>query len=417
MRDIEVFILAGGFGSRLSKVVNNVPKPMALIAGKPFLEYLICLLKQQGFEKFCLLVGYKHESIIHYFKDGQQFDVEIRYQIEDQPLGTGGALKKAFSSSIFEWNLVINGDTFFNINYYDFINFSKGKNIIALKYSEDIKRYGSVEIDSNYKVTQFVEKKQLMQKIDAYINAGVYFFKNDIFKKIDQDVFSLENEFLQKRECIDLYGLPTSGFFIDIGIPESYADAQISIPPQLVIKRKPCLFLDRDGVLIDYIPYLSSTHDVRIKPDILTIIRYFQKKNYLVGVISNQAGIAKGKISQQQHQTIQQHIEDLLQKENIILDFYDYCFYHEESILEEYKKISLARKPKPGMFLRCADKYHIEINQSIMIGDNITDQIELPFLKSFLIESKDFDLEKAISPPFENLKKLASFFTSSEQQL
>jgi len=217
---MKAIILAGGFGTRLQSVVKDVPKPMADINTRPFLYYILKKLSFYNIDEVVISVGYKQDIIKKYFKNS--FDgMNIIYSSEKIPLGTGGALKKALTFVKSTENiLVLNGDTFFDINIEDFFNSSKSYRInLAIKPMQNFDRYGSIEILDN-KIISFKEK-QFTKK--GFINTGAYFINKDIFKDIDKDIFSFE-EFLVKEK--DIYIYKADNYFIDIGIPDDYEKAK-----------------------------------------------------------------------------------------------------------------------------------------------------------------------------------------------
>ena len=216
---MEVIILAGGFGTRLQSVVPDVPKPMALINGKPFLEYLLEYLSRYKATKIILSVGYKANIIKEYFKIRYK-DIPIVYSEEDQPLGTGGAIKKALQFTANNRCLVLNGDSFFSIDLDKFYEkTAKDKIAIGIKKMINFDRYGSVEVE-NDKITAFTEKRFTDE---GYINSGIYAVSKQIFDDIEDDTFSFEL-FLQNQEDIAAY--IADGYFIDIGIPLDYEKAK-----------------------------------------------------------------------------------------------------------------------------------------------------------------------------------------------
>jgi len=224
----EAIILAGGLGTRLRKVVKDIPKPMAEINGRPFLVYLLKYLSLQGIEKVILSVGYKHEVIINYF--GSNFEnLKLIYSIEEAPLGTGGAIKKSLNYLDSEEALILNGDTLFEVNLHKFYNLYKTYNTylsIALKKVKNPDRYGIIEIDKNFKIKKFYEKG--IQKKEGLINGGIYFLNKVFFASLKMpNFFSFERDFLEKYyQNYDFYGFPCEGYFIDIGIPEDYEKAK-----------------------------------------------------------------------------------------------------------------------------------------------------------------------------------------------
>jgi len=219
----EAIILAGGLGTRLRKVAKDIPKPVVEINGKPFLEYLLTLLLDQGIEKVILAVCYKHHVIKAYF--GNFFNgLRLVYSIEDQPLGTGGAIKKSLPLVDSKDVFIVNGDTFFDISFKNLYLFHKEKNSLlsmALKPMKQFDRYGSVKIDENNRIIGFEEKKYHREGL---INGGIYILNKDFFKNLCLPrKFSFEKDFLEKYyKTYPIYGLEFYGYFIDIGTPKDY---------------------------------------------------------------------------------------------------------------------------------------------------------------------------------------------------
>lgn len=217
---MEIIILAGGFGTRLQSVVHNVPKPMAPINEKPFLEYLLEYLSRYTVTKIIFSVGFKEEVVKKYFHNSYK-NIEINYSSEENPLGTGGAIKKALEYIDSDRCLVLNGDSFFDIDIDKFCSFSANDAIaIAIKPMINFDRYGAVEVKDG-KITSFIEKTFTRS---GYINSGVYSISKNIFKYIEDDIFSFEH-FLQNQKNIVAY--IEDGYFIDIGIPLDYDKAKI----------------------------------------------------------------------------------------------------------------------------------------------------------------------------------------------
>jgi D-glycero-alpha-D-manno-heptose 1-phosphate guanylyltransferase len=225
---VEVIILAGGFGTRLQSVVKDVPKPMADINGKPFLEYILQYLSQYNITNIILSVGYKQEIIKDYFHNSYK-GIPLQYSCEDEPLGTGGAIKKALNLLTTSMNniLVINGDTFFQVNLpmLEKMNDKFDADItMSLKEMHDFDRYGAVQVENN--VIKKFEEKKFYKK--AYINCGVYMIKKSLFDKLStNDKFSFE-EFLEKSlKNLKVYSyISDDSYFIDIGIPSDYEKAK-----------------------------------------------------------------------------------------------------------------------------------------------------------------------------------------------
>ena len=384
----QAVILSGGFGTRLSHVVSDVPKPMAPIKEKPFLDYIIRTLKQHDFNSFVFLTGYKSECIEGHFKD---LDNAIFIK-EETALGTGGAILNAFDKLQDDF-FVINGDTFFDIDYSIFEEFGKDKQItLALRYTNNIERYGFVDIDDKFAIKSFVEKSKLPEdKIDGFINGGIYYIHKSALKpyadKFNGEFISLETEIFPKLlNNNELFGLPIGGCFIDIGIPEDYYSAQDLIPNWLNKESKPALFIDKDGTLIENTEYPHGK-DFKIIESTIDIVKKYADKNYHIIMITNQAGIGKGKFTKEQMQEGFEGIKEFYKSKNINFDDIEYCPYHKDGVIKEYAYDTLLRKPNPGMILKACENLKIDLKHSIMIGDNKDiDNIKLPYLECSLLE-------------------------------
>jgi D-glycero-alpha-D-manno-heptose 1-phosphate guanylyltransferase len=220
---MEAIILAGGFGTRLQSVVKELPKPMALINDRPFLAYMLSYLKRFDVHSIVLSVGYKKESIQAYFHDAFE-GIPLCYACEDEPLGTGGAIKQALKHTKDDYVLVLNGDTFFSIDLNAFWRTPCTDVLIAVKQMRESERYGSLEIDLAGKIRAFHEKKW-MQK--GYINGGIYKIRRNLFASNDQTSFSFETFLNENVQRLNLNAYDEKeAYFIDIGIPEDYFKAQ-----------------------------------------------------------------------------------------------------------------------------------------------------------------------------------------------
>lgn len=226
----QAIILAGGFGTRLKSVVADVPKPMASVCERPFLAYIMDYLAKANFSKVVLSIGYKGEVIQSYF--GNQYKgIAVDYAVEATPLGTGGGILNATATFDESPILVLNGDTFFDVQLEDFYRFykeSKADLVFALKPMIDFERYGTVVLNQSNRIIQFKEKQYQQSGL---INGGAYILKQSIFKNQGFSIgqrFSFEADFLEKYVgALNFTGFVQDRYFIDIGIPEDYAQAQI----------------------------------------------------------------------------------------------------------------------------------------------------------------------------------------------
>ena len=222
-----VIILAGGLGTRLKSILPETPKCLAPINNKPFVGLLINYLKNQGVTNFIFSLGYKSELVINYLSD-EFGDTNIDYSIEDEQLGTGGAIKLALSRVLSDDVLVINGDTFFNNNlnlFYIFHKQNNSKLTIALTKVENNNRFGSVVLNDKNEVTDFFEKNQ---SSSVLINAGQYIINKVEFLNYNtENKFSIELDFFQNNSIKKvIYGYEYISDFIDIGIPDDLIRAQ-----------------------------------------------------------------------------------------------------------------------------------------------------------------------------------------------
>lgn len=225
MNNIDVIILAGGQGTRLQKVVRDRPKVLAIVNGRPFLSYLLAQLLAFGFREVILCTGYKGEQIEKTF-GGLYKELVIKYSRESKPLGTGGAIRNAFPLIASDTVLVMNGDSYIDVDLIDFLAWhfkNKFDASIVLSEVSDVSRYGSVKINKKQVITDFIEKSTEIKP--GWVNAGIYLFSRELIDEaIQSNVFySLEKELMP----VLLKKIPIGGYrckskLIDIGTPESY---------------------------------------------------------------------------------------------------------------------------------------------------------------------------------------------------
>lgn len=224
---LSAIILAGGLGTRLRSVVSDLPKCMAPVAGKPFLYFVVEHLLKQGVDKFIFSVGYKSGLIIEYVNE-QYPMLNVQFSTEEEPLGTGGAVKLACNLATESNVLILNGDTLFTIDaakLSGFHNASGADCTLSLKPMHDFNRYGVVELNNDHSIASFREKQQYESGL---INGGVYTLNVAGFlqEKLPQK-FSFEKDYLEQYfDKRKMYGLVQDEYFIDIGIPEDFERAQ-----------------------------------------------------------------------------------------------------------------------------------------------------------------------------------------------
>jgi D-glycero-alpha-D-manno-heptose 1-phosphate guanylyltransferase len=225
----EAIVLAGGLGTRISSVLADRPKVMAQVGGRPFVEFLLDRMARQGLTRVIFAAGYLHAFLEAHF--GARWDgLEIRYSIEERPLGTG-AVWKALETAVADDVFVLNGDTFFDIDLPALFRCHRtlaADATLALKPMRNFERYGAVDLKAG-RIIGFREKKKTDQGL---INGGVYLVDRRLPARFPMaGKFSLESDFFEPRVGeITLGGFVSDSYFIDVGIPEDYARAQLELP-------------------------------------------------------------------------------------------------------------------------------------------------------------------------------------------
>lgn len=353
---MQAIILAGGFGTRLRSVVSDVPKPMAKVCGRPFLNYLLDGLNNYHFSKVIFAVGYQKEIIMDYYKNRYK-DIEIVYSIENEPLGTGGCLKQAMEFVDEDFVFVLNGDTMFDIDYN---KMAQANSIsIACKEMVDFTRYGEVKFDANQNIESFEEKKFVKK---GYINGGMYYLPKNIFEKYNLDKkFSLEKDFFEKyMQELSIKAFLSDDYFLDIGIPEDYEKAQTDFAGHKA------LFLDRDGVInIDY-GHVHKVEQFKLTDFVIDLCKKYQQENYLIFVVTNQAGIGKGLYSLNDYKQLNEYMKQMLKSNGVEIEDTFYCPHRPEEHCS-------CRKPEPGLFLKAMSQYQLDMKNSVCIGDKLSD--------------------------------------------
>lgn len=224
---MQALILAGGLGSRLGRIVAEVPKPLLPVGEKPFLEYQILQLRRHNLTNIILCIEYLGEKIKQYFGDGDRWGMDIKYSEEKEALGTGGAIKLAECLVKGHDFLVLNGDSYFDIDLGELIDFHKRQRALATLALLEInqpERYGLVEIDKNYNIVGFQEKGTAAKP--NLINGGIYVFNKGLFDFIPEGKSSLEKDLFPELIGKRFYGKPHTAYFIDIGTPQAYREIQ-----------------------------------------------------------------------------------------------------------------------------------------------------------------------------------------------
>lgn len=373
MKITEAIILAGGLGIRLREKVPDLPKCMAPVAGRPFLFYVINNLRGQGIEKFIFSLGFKHEFIEDYLH--QHFST-LNYQIvvEDEPLGTGGAIQLALSRTTEKNVVIVNGDTLFRIKLQEATDLHFHNNAVCtllLKPMQDFNRYGVVELTEDRLVKEFREKQYYSW---GNINGGAYLL--NIGKFLEEEFpakFSFEKDYLAKYYTQSrIYGMEQDVYFIDIGIPEDYQRAQSELQQKPLdlfsIDKDWTLFLDRDGVINEdkLGSYIFSPDEFIFTKGAPGLFKELSKVFKYIIVTTNQRGVGRGLMTEADLEAIHEKMTSGIIQAGGRLDAIYYC----TSIHNDHP----LRKPNPGMIHRARTEFpDIDLSRSVIVGNNISD--------------------------------------------
>lgn len=364
----QAIILVGGRGMRLGTLTADTPKPMMDIAGRPFVHLLIEEIARHGFEEIILLCGHFAEKIYSVFDGVTVLNSRVRCVVEPQPMGTGGALQQAANLLDSEF-LLLNGDSLFDFNLRDLQTLASNESWlgkVALRPLTDTGRYGTVTLEGE-QINSFVEKAN---SGSGLINGGVYMLRREVLGYIQSVPCSLEKDILPRLVSEGkLYGRAYPGYFIDIGIPEDLQRAQVELPN----RRRPTVFFDRDGVLNHDNGYTHRIEDFRWIPGAMEAIKLCNDRGWLIIVVTNQAGIARGYYDENALIRLHDWMQNQLMEEGAHIDAFYHCPHHPQGSIPEFTVSCSCRKPEPGMLLRALQEWSIDPTCSYLIGDNASD--------------------------------------------
>ena len=367
----QAVFLVGGMGTRLGHLTSATPKPLLEVAPDlPFLDVLIENVARQGFTRVLLIAGHLGNQIDARYHQKTIRGAHISVLREPAPAGTGGALALA-RELLDPWFLLCNGDTLFDINLRAFVaqrpQHALGK--IALRRVADPARYGSVQLDDE-RITAFGEKRAGNTRW-GLISAGVYVLHRDAAGRLATPS-SLEIDLFPELAAHgQLAGEIFDGYFLDMGLPDTFALAARDIPGR---RRRPAAFLDRDGVLNLDVGHAHRPDQLQWIPGAQQAVRYLNDAGYFVFVVTNQAGVAKGYYSEPDVHAFHDQMQRDLAAAGAYVDAFYYCPYHADATTPQYRAVAHPdRKPAPGMILRALDEWPVEVDGSFLIGDHDTD--------------------------------------------
>lgn len=394
---MNVVLMAGGRGTRISELFPSIPKPLIPIDGVPVLEREIISLRNQGFKDIILTVGYMAEKIKNYFGDGEKLGVHISYFVEDKPLGNAGAL---FFLNLKEDFLLLNADAVFDVDFNRMVAYHKAQGgLVTLFTHPNSHPYdsGLIIADKNDKVEKWLAKED--ERPEFYknrVNAGLHVIspktlemsgvrKEDIGKNVDGKIVKvdLDRQILRslcgtgKMFCYD-----SPEYVKDMGTPERYYSVCNDFTKGVVqaknLKNKQkAIFLDRDGTINKYVGFLRKPEEFELLSDAAEAIKLVNNSGYLAIIVTNQPVIARGEVTWNGLEEIHNKMETELGKQGAYLDAIYFCPHHPhkgyEGEISELKFDCDCRKPKPGMLLEAAKNLNISLEESYMIGDSDTD--------------------------------------------
>lgn len=366
---IDLIILCGGRGTRLKKITNKISKPMIKFGNIFFLRHLINYYKKYNFQNIYLLAGYKGEKIFEEFNNINENLVNVKCIIEKNPLGTAGAISK-IKNKIKNDFVVVNGDSFLNVDISKFLAFKKNSDyyakMILIKNNtyKSNKKLSSLSLGKN-NLVNFNSKSKLM-------NSGIYYFKRKTLDLFLKKKFSLENDLMPKIiNMKKVVGYKENKFFIDIGTIDQLSFAKKNLKNYFY---KPALFLDRDGVLNKDYGYVYKYKNFKWLKGVVKSLDYAQKKFYIF-IVTNQSGIGRGYYTVKQFQLLHKNIKLYLLKKNIFINDLEFCPHHPIHGKGKYKKNCKCRKPGNRMIENLKKRWMINIKKSFFIGDKETDEI------------------------------------------
>lgn len=395
---MKVVIMAGGRGTRISELFPDIPKPLIPIDGIPVLEREVCSLASQGFRDIILTVSYLHEKIEEHFGDGSKWGVKIEYLVENTPLGNAGAL---FKLNLKEDFLLLNADAMFDVDFNRFVAFHKEHGGLVTLFTHPNSHpfdSGLLVADKNGAVEQWLAKED--SRPEYYrnrVNAGLHVINPKVLELsgIDADRVGAVGE-NGKPIKVDLdYQLlkPLAGtgkmfcydspeYVKDMGTPERYyavcEDYKAGrVSGKNLQNKQKAVFLDRDGTINKYVGFLRDIDEFELLDGAADAIKRINASGYLAIVVTNQPVIARGEVSFEELERIHNKMETLLGKEGAYLDAIYFCPHHPHKGYKgerpELKFDCNCRKPKPGMLLKAAQDFNIDLAQSWMIGDGEND--------------------------------------------
>ena len=370
--EITVAILCGGLGTRLGALTRDTPKPLLPVGGMPFLDHLLLELGRFGFRKIVLLAHFRSDAIEAFARQSAaaaRFGLELSVCVEPEAAGTGGALHHA-RERLSDPFVVVNGDTWLEINYHALLSQLHTSGAVAalgLREVVNPDRYNTAELADGL-IRRFSKDRAVMGI--GLINGGVAACTLALLDRVPAKG-SIE-DLVWPNLAADgrLAGLATPGYFLDIGVPATFASAQQAIPAR---HRRGAIFFDRDGVLnVDH-GHVSGIDRFEWNARAREAVKLANDSGLYAFVVTNQAGVAKGLYGEADVNALHAHMQVDLNAAGAHIDEFRYCPYHIDGTIARYARDSACRKPSPGMIVDLMREWPVDPARSLLIGDNDSD--------------------------------------------
>ena len=392
---MKTVIMAGGRGTRIAAVANDIPKPMIPIAGKPVLEHELESLRKQGFTDILITVGHLGSVIMDYFGDGSKispvtgkpFGVHITYFVEDEPLGNAGALFR-LKDYLTEDFLLLNADVMFDVDFNRFVQYHKQMGgLVTLFTHPNSHPYDSSLIitDKQNCVTRWLTKEDEKPKYYRNcVNAGLHILSPKVLEmEVQTPKVDLDRQLLRPLAGSgEMFAYRSPEYVKDMGTPERYAGVCADYESGKIHARnlqnpQRAVFLDRDGTINRYVGFLKDIDTFTLLPGVAEAVKKINDSGYLAIVVTNQPVIARGEVTVDMLSKIHDKMETLLGEHGAYLDAIYYCPHHPHKgyagEIPELKIDCDCRKPKPGMLLQAREDFKIDLKNSWMVGDSAND--------------------------------------------
>lgn len=427
---MKTVIMAGGKGTRISSVASDIPKPMIKIENMPVLEREIECLREQGFTDLIITVGHLGHIIMNYFGDGsgvspvtgKPFGVHIKYFVEKIPLGNAGALYR-MKDKLTDDFLLLNADSIFNVDFNRFVAYHKAQGGLATLFTHPNSHpydSGLIIADKHGAVEKWLSKEdERPQWYKNRVNAGLHVISPKVLEtEINTLKIDLDRQLLKplagtgKMFCYD-----SPEYVKDMGTPDRYdlvcrdfKEGRVQV--RNLKHRQKAVFLDRDGTINKYVGFLRNINDFELIDGVAEAIKKINASGYLAIVVTNQPVIARGEVTFDELEQIHNKMETLLGIEGAYVDAIYYCPHHPHKGYEgerpELKFDCDCRKPKPGMLLKAAEDFNIDLSKSWMVGDGENDikAGKAVGCHTALIGNEDYGQELTVNGMLEMVEKL-----------